>query len=103
MLKKLLIFVILFIILCDPISAWKITDPKDPIFESEKKTADWIDQQLGPYYEKILESAQRNNIPPRLLATVILNELGDYDFLDQLQETIFSTGSVGMAQFLLLE
>jgi hypothetical protein len=84
--------------LLNPICAWEIRSENDPIFQNEKKTADWIDQQIGPYYEKILVSAQRNNIPPRLLATVILTELGDYSYFDQKQETFFSTGSVGMAQ-----
>jgi hypothetical protein len=58
----------------------------------------WINDQIGPYKGTISETAKKHNIPPRLLATVILTELGDYDDADQWQEIIPNTGSVGMAQ-----
>jgi hypothetical protein len=55
-------------------------------------------QRIETYLPEIRSSASRYNIPPDLVATVILNELIDYDITDQLQETIANTGSSGMAQ-----
>lgn len=58
----------------------------------------WADQRIGRYRQWIRESARRNRIPSRLLETVVLNEISDYDLTDKAQEFIFSTGSVGIAQ-----
>lgn len=75
---------------------WLGTTPKmDPsTLEklSDTETLQWMDDRLGKYCDLIRKSAEQNNIPPRLLATVILNELGDYDVKDQLQE-IIDTGT----------
>jgi hypothetical protein len=65
---------------------------------SQTEKCDWIKKQIGPHINTIDKTAKKHNIPPWLLATVILNELADYDFKDQFQELIFSRGSVGMAQ-----
>lgn len=45
--------------------------------------------ELGPYKTFIFESAERNNIPPQLLATIILNELSDISTVDVIQDKIF--------------
>lgn len=58
----------------------------------------WARSSIGPYEGTLVSAAQRHRIPPRLLATVILNELGDYNLVDQGQEVVFSRGSVGIAQ-----
>lgn len=58
----------------------------------------WIEKRIGPYRNEIMAAAKKHNIPPRLLATVILNELVDYDMQDWAQESIPNTGSVGIAQ-----
>lgn len=58
--------------------------------KSKGKLADWMESRLGNYCEAIQQSAERNNIPPRLLAGVIFNELADYDWMDQLQEVTYT-------------
>ena len=58
----------------------------------------WVKTSIGNYESDLLAAARRHSIPPRLLATVILNELGNYDLVDQGQELVFSRGSVGIAQ-----
>jgi antitoxin component YwqK of YwqJK toxin-antitoxin module len=65
---------------------------------TEDEKLKWIHKQIDPYEENIRAAAKKHNIPPRLLATVILNELADYNFIDQFQEIVFYRGSVGMAQ-----
>ena len=64
---------------------------------SEEQVQKWIDARLNKYCDKIRQSAKANNIPPRLLATIVLNELADYDIKDQIEEIVnigpnFSTG-----------
>lgn len=67
---------------------------------SEEQAQEWIDARLNKYCDKIRQSAEANNIPPRLLATIILNELADYDIKDQLEEidNLGSNFSTGWAQ-----
>ncbi len=60
----------------------------------------WMDNHLGEYCDKVRASADTNNVPPRLLAAVILNEIADNDWRNQLQELV-NTGpgrSHGWAQ-----
>ncbi len=67
---------------------------------SEEQVQKWIDTRLNKYCDKIRQSAEANNIPPRLLAAVILNELADYDIKDQIEEivNIGPNFSIGWAQ-----
>jgi len=59
----------------------------------------WADRRLGRYCDAIRRSAARNNIPPRLLATVLLNELVDYKYHNQLEELVpTTTHTSGIAQ-----
>lgn len=58
----------------------------------------WAIRSIGSHEATLLRAAQRHKLPPRLLATIILNELGDYGIADQGQEMIFSRGSIGIAQ-----
>jgi hypothetical protein len=78
--------------------AWERMNPGTLNDMTEEETLKWIHKQIDPYEDDIRVAAKKHNIPPRLLATVILNELGDYGLGDQLQEVIFDRGSVGMAQ-----
>ncbi len=68
--------------------------------QSDAEVLKWIDARLNKYCDKIRKSAKANNIPPRLLATVTLNELADYDFFDQLEELEYlgSSHSAGWVQ-----
>lgn len=62
---------------------------------------EWYIKKLGKFHNQLVESATANRLPPRLLATVILNELADIDPRDQLQQqliTHLSSGSLGIAQ-----
>jgi len=52
---------------------------------------------LGPFEDFLRESAQRNVMPPQLVAAVILNELNDIKSFDLIGERTAS-GSIGIAQ-----
>ena len=65
---------------------------------SEGEIVQWSLQQINPYSAALQRSADKHELPPRLLAACILNELADYGWEDQLQELFFHTGSIGMAQ-----
>ena len=54
----------------------------------------WIYLTLGPYRKQIEESATSNQIPKRLLVTVLIAELSDISVIDVNQ----TEGSIGMAQ-----
>jgi hypothetical protein len=82
--------------------AWDRMDPDTIASMSDKQVLDWSLHQIGQYLDLISAAAKRHRLPPRLLATCILNELSDYGLEDQLQEVFFSTGSVGMAQMQVL-
>jgi hypothetical protein len=69
----------------------------------------FYEQQLNPYREFVFASANRNKIPPQLLAAIILNELSDISILDVIQDDFYSrnksnledlinAGSLGIAQ-----
>jgi hypothetical protein len=61
----------------------------------------WATRQLFAHGNTIVAAARRHQIPPRLVATCILNELGDYGRSDQVQEHVgppYDRGSTGMAQ-----
>jgi hypothetical protein len=79
-------------------AAWERMDPQTIASMSDDQVLAWSLHQIGPYLGLISAAAQRHRLPPRLLATCILNELADYGLEDQLQEVFFSTGSVGMTQ-----
>jgi hypothetical protein len=57
-------------------------------------------ERLGMYNNQIYESAAENDIPPQLLATVVLNELADIGWEDLMQEIWWpkSNYSFGIAQ-----
>jgi len=81
-----------------PARAWDLMDVDTIEAMSDADRFAWSRKQLDPYQQQVLESARRHNVPPRLLATIILNELADYGVKDKGQEVAFSEGSVGMAQ-----
>ncbi len=59
----------------------------------------WYIKTLAPYQSALNSSAQRHNVPPQLVATVILNELADIGMKDLLQEMLpVQNGSIGIAQ-----
>ena len=61
--------------------------------------AEWYVERLGAFQAQLFESAQSNRIPMQLLATVILNELADINWLDVLQSGPSTfRGSLGIAQ-----
>lgn len=66
----------------------------------EEQKLKWINTRLNQYCDVIRKSAKANNIPPRLLAAVVLNELADYDVADQVEEILFvgANHSSGWAQ-----
>jgi len=65
--------------------------PGEMAEKSEDERMAWAIRRLGPYQTALYEAAKRNRVPPRLLATVILNELSDYKMEDIIQETVYST------------
>lgn len=58
----------------------------------------WYTQMLVPYDAQVRQSASCNGIPPQLLATVILNELADINWLDVWQQRLGLNGSLGIGQ-----
>lgn len=61
----------------------------DPMTNEQKKK--WMeDRLLTKYCSAVRKSADKNNIPARLLANIILNEVSDYDMIDALQEIIYT-------------
>ncbi len=72
----------------DLIMPTPLMDPDTMVDIEGSERLQWIENRLGNYCDAIRKSAETNNIPPRLLATVILNELADYDRRDQIQELI---------------
>ena len=84
------------------LNPWNPTTPTmvhdDVPSDLEKKKA-WAKFFIGGQHcEWIKASAERNNIPPRLLAAVILNEVSDYGVKDQAQEAWLPYGTTGWAQ-----
>ena len=67
---------------------------KMSVFEFER----FCISRLGQYENQVYESAAKHQIPPQLLATIILNELADIDRTDQFQESWLDYGSLGIAQ-----
>ncbi len=65
---------------------------------SAEEQCTFIKEALEAHLGDIQSSAQRNNVPPSLLALTILNELIAYGPVDQAQEHIANLGSSGMAQ-----
>jgi hypothetical protein len=71
---------------------------------SDEQRADWAVTQLGAQQGQLRASAVAHHVPMQLLATVILNELTDIHWTDQLDETWFGRavrrgqGSLGIAQ-----
>ena len=65
---------------------------------SLEEQCDFIVNALGPHADFLKSTAGKHNIPPSLLAMVILNELIDYGVEDQAQEHIPNLGSSGIAQ-----
>lgn len=88
----------LWIVFVQDAAAWQLMDVYTVERMQPAQRLQWVEQQLGPYKGLINSTAKKHRIPPRLLGAVIINELADYDIKDKGQETIFSTGSVGMAQ-----
>ena len=67
------------------------TAAEDVTAMSAAQRQQWInDQLLGQYCVAVRNSAAKNNIPPRLLANIILNELADYDAKDTIQELVYT-------------
>lgn len=60
--------------------------------------ADWYRQQIGAWLGPIHDSARRHQLPPMLIATIILNELAKIDLKDQIQNALRINGSIGIAQ-----
>lgn len=88
----------LWLVFARDAAAWQLMDVYTVDNMQPTQRLQWVEQQLGPYKGLINSTAKKHRIPPRLLGTIIINELADYNTVDKGQETIFSTGSVGMAQ-----
>ena len=66
---------------------------------SDEKRKEWYINKLAPYRDALNNASIRHNLPPQLLATVILNELADISLFDVIQDNIdVQNGSVGIAQ-----
>lgn len=66
---------------------------------SAKGRRAWCLKHLGPLEKGLRSSAACHSTPPQLLATVLLNELADINFLDVLQQAVkIPRGSLGIAQ-----
>lgn len=89
---------VLCILLSTPTHAAERMDPDTLDSMPPAEFEAWARRSIGSYETTLLQVAQRHKLPPRLLATIILNELGDYGIADQGQEYFFSRGSVGIAQ-----
>jgi hypothetical protein len=85
--------------LSDP---WVSVDEMHPRDFFSKPLSDrirWYKAKLCPYRKQLVESEQRNSVPSQLIATVILNELADITFDDQIQDLLdVNRGSVGPGQ-----
>ncbi len=58
---------------------------------TDEETKKWVDDALlTKYCSAIRDSAETNNIPAKLLANIVLNEMADYDWKDKLQEIIYT-------------
>lgn len=73
----------------EPLTSSERTTAKD-ILESpgsspEKRCA-WYTEKISRFSEDIITAAQREKIPAKLLATVLLNELADVDITDVTQD-----------------
>ena len=64
---------------------------------SDAARANWYLDRLGAFQAQLLESAKSHKIPMQLLATIILNELGDINWIDIFQQGAIA-GSLGIAQ-----
>ena len=71
-----------------------VTDVFTVMELEDPELASWIYWNLGPYQNQIEESANANQIPKQLLATVLIAELSDISVVDVNQ----TEGSIGMAQ-----
>ncbi len=65
---------------------------------SPQKRLTWYSNQLNKYQSEVRGSAACNMIPQQLLATVILNELADINWMDTWQQSLSTSGSLGIAQ-----
>jgi hypothetical protein len=74
-------------------------DPRTVPQKTDAQRAAWYVGRLGRFQAQLYESAERNNIPMQLLATIIINELADIDFGDVVQDSPSTfSGSLGIAQ-----
>jgi hypothetical protein len=76
----------------------RFMDPERFEQMSPQARATYAARMLDPVRADIVASAERNRVPPRLLAACLLNELIDYSLVDGAQQYIPNTGSVGIAQ-----
>ena len=74
--------------------------PSEIVNKTKGEKLAWINQWMSKYCETLKKSAKANNIPPRLLSAVILNELADFDAFDQTQMILCERdeGSYGWIQ-----
>ena len=74
-------------------------DPRTLFAMDDPSLARWFVDRLGRFQAQLFESSQAHQIPMQLLAVVILNELGDINWLDVLQGGASTfRGSLGIAQ-----
>ena len=67
------------------------SEPGELFFAGNDTRADFVNEQLlDAHCDKVVASARANNIPPRLLANTILNEIADYGWEDTLQEIVYT-------------
>lgn len=70
-----------------PISTAEVMDPITLLKETPpSQRCDWYRGKLAPYADFVNDAANYEGIPARLLATVVLNELGDIKYSDALQD-----------------
>lgn len=74
-------------------------DPRDFGLKTAAQRRDWYLAKLGAFENQLRESAEDHQIPIRLLAAVILNELANIDLRDIAQDAaLVLSGSLGIAQ-----
>jgi len=70
----------------EPLKLSEMMSPDDILVREPGERCQWYTDKLGRFVDDCNTIARQEKIPPRLLATVILNELADIDMTDVVQD-----------------
>ena len=70
----------------EPLKLSEMMSPNDILVREPGERCQWYTDKLGRFIDDCNTIARQEKIPPRLLATVILNELADIDMTDVVQD-----------------